>query len=171
MIDFDMLTALAFREGAERIGVGVVVRDTRGRILMIRRSAHGVLPGLWEYPGGDDFRPRNRLVRRERGALVVGVIDFERAQVEEPVRRDLMRVMLQLTPHHPDPRAAFLARHGRAPSSAKWAACRAWAAIDCPAALRRAPDHRGDEVLGCARTVLEPPRGPAPGTVESPSPL
>ncbi|MDH6709209.1 8-oxo-dGTP pyrophosphatase MutT (NUDIX family) [Kitasatospora sp. MAA19] len=52
MIDFDVLTDLAFREGADRIGVGVVVRDTSGRILMIRRAAHDVLPGLWEYPGG-----------------------------------------------------------------------------------------------------------------------
>ncbi|WP_331745348.1 NUDIX hydrolase [Kitasatospora sp. NBC_01300] len=52
MIDFDMLTGLAFREGVERIGVGVVVRDTCGRILMIRRAAHDALPGLWEYPGG-----------------------------------------------------------------------------------------------------------------------
>ncbi|MEV0188374.1 NUDIX domain-containing protein [Kitasatospora purpeofusca] len=51
MIDFDTLTALAAREGIERIGVGVVVRDAAGRILMIRRSPHDVLPGLWEYPG------------------------------------------------------------------------------------------------------------------------
>ncbi|WP_405009883.1 NUDIX domain-containing protein [Kitasatospora sp. NBC_01539] len=52
MIDFDVLTGPAFREGIERIGVGVVVRDTAGRVLMIRRAAHDVLPGLWEYPGG-----------------------------------------------------------------------------------------------------------------------
>ncbi|WP_051966934.1 NUDIX hydrolase [Kitasatospora mediocidica] len=52
MIDFDVLTELAFREGIERIGVGVVVRDASGRVLMIRRSPHDVLPGLWEYPGG-----------------------------------------------------------------------------------------------------------------------
>ncbi|MFJ4185365.1 NUDIX domain-containing protein [Kitasatospora sp. NPDC089509] len=52
MIDFDVLTDLAAREGIERIGVGVVVRDASGRILMIRRSPHDVLPGLWEYPGG-----------------------------------------------------------------------------------------------------------------------
>ncbi|WP_051740766.1 MULTISPECIES: NUDIX hydrolase [unclassified Kitasatospora] len=52
MIDFDTLTGLAAREGIERIGVGVVVRDAAGRILMIRRSPHDVLPGLWEYPGG-----------------------------------------------------------------------------------------------------------------------
>ncbi|WP_181970394.1 NUDIX hydrolase [Kitasatospora xanthocidica] len=52
MIDFQVLTELAFREGVERIGVGVVVRDASGRILMIRRAAHDVLPGLWEYPGG-----------------------------------------------------------------------------------------------------------------------
>ncbi|MGW4895150.1 NUDIX domain-containing protein [Kitasatospora sp. NPDC004240] len=52
MIDFDVLTTLALREGVERIGVGVVVRDACGRILLIRRAAHDVLPGLWEYPGG-----------------------------------------------------------------------------------------------------------------------
>nr|WP_223244816.1 NUDIX hydrolase [Streptomyces sp. CBMA156] len=43
---------MAFREGVERIGVGVVVRDASGRVLMIRRAVHDVLPGLWEYPGG-----------------------------------------------------------------------------------------------------------------------
>ncbi|MGW1196574.1 NUDIX domain-containing protein [Streptomyces sp. NPDC002536] len=59
MIDFDVLTDLAFREGIERIGVGVVVRDASGRILLIRQAAHDVLPGLWEYPGGgrEDSEP------------------------------------------------------------------------------------------------------------------
>ncbi|MFF0410203.1 NUDIX domain-containing protein [Kitasatospora sp. NPDC004745] len=52
MIDFGTLTDLAVREGIERIGVGVVVRDASGRILMIRRAPHDVLSGLWEYPGG-----------------------------------------------------------------------------------------------------------------------
>ncbi|MFH9355693.1 NUDIX domain-containing protein [Kitasatospora sp. NPDC017646] len=52
MIDFEVLTASARREGIERFGVGVVVRDRSGRVLLIRRAAHGVLPGLWEYPGG-----------------------------------------------------------------------------------------------------------------------
>ncbi|MFJ6378612.1 NUDIX domain-containing protein [Kitasatospora sp. NPDC092039] len=52
MIDFDQLTDLAAREGIERIGLGVVVRDASGRILMIRKSPPDVLPGLWEYPGG-----------------------------------------------------------------------------------------------------------------------
>ncbi|MDH6709211.1 Ser/Thr protein kinase RdoA (MazF antagonist) [Kitasatospora sp. MAA19] len=109
-----------------------------------------------------DFGPRNWLVRHDGGTLVVGVIDFERTQVEEPVRRDLMRVMLQLTPHRPDLRTAFLTGYGRALSSAEWAACRAWAAIDCPAALRWALDHHGDEeILGYARTVLELLRAPA----------
>ncbi|MFG2907641.1 NUDIX domain-containing protein [Kitasatospora sp. NPDC048286] len=53
MIDFKVLTDLALREGIERIGVGVVVRDASGRVLMIRRSAHDNPPGRWEYPGGD----------------------------------------------------------------------------------------------------------------------
>ncbi|MFJ2580842.1 aminoglycoside phosphotransferase family protein [Kitasatospora aureofaciens] len=110
-----------------------------------------------------DFGPRNWLVHREGDALVVGVIDFERSQAEAPVRRDLMRAMLQLTPHRPDLREAFLDGYGRALSSAEWAACRAWAAIDCPAALRWALDHhRDEEILGYARTVLELLRRPAP---------
>lgn len=52
MIAFDVLKSLAAREGIERTAVAVVVRDSSGRILMIRRAAHDVLPGLWEYPGG-----------------------------------------------------------------------------------------------------------------------
>ncbi|MFJ8628167.1 phosphotransferase family protein [Kitasatospora sp. NPDC093550] len=111
-----------------------------------------------------DFGPRNWLVDRDtNGQLAVGVIDFERSQVEEPVRRDLMRVMLQLTPHRPDLRAAFLTGYGRALTAEERVACRAWAAIDCPAALRWALDHhRDEEVLGYARTVLALLRDPHP---------
>ncbi|MEV6211563.1 aminoglycoside phosphotransferase family protein [Kitasatospora sp. NPDC051914] len=110
-----------------------------------------------------DFGPRNWIVQRHGdGRLSVGVVDFERSQIEEPVRRDLMRVMLQLTPHRPDLRTAFLAGYGRDLTAEERAACRAWAAVDCPAALRWALDHHHDEeVLGYARTVLEQLRRPA----------
>ncbi|MFJ9841783.1 aminoglycoside phosphotransferase family protein [Kitasatospora sp. NPDC101155] len=110
-----------------------------------------------------DFGPRNWLVHHQGNNLIVSVIDFERSQVEAPVRRDLMRVMLQLTPHRPDLRTAFLAGYGRDLTADEWAACRAWAAIDCPAALRWALDHHHDEeIIGYARTVLEQLRHPAP---------
>ncbi|MFJ4185197.1 aminoglycoside phosphotransferase family protein [Kitasatospora sp. NPDC089509] len=111
-----------------------------------------------------DFGPRNWLLHRdEAGRLTVGVIDFERTQVEEPVRHDLMRVMLQLTPHRPDLRTAFLTGYGRDLTAEEWAACRAWAAIDCPAALRWALGHHHDEeILGYARTVLAQLRDPTP---------
>ncbi|GGQ88101.1 hypothetical protein GCM10010195_49870 [Kitasatospora griseola] len=103
-----------------------------------------------------DFGPRNWLVRRDADPLTLGLIDFERSQVEAPARRDLMRVILQLTPHRPDLRAAFLAGYGRDLTAQERAASRAWAAIDCPAALCWALDHRRDEeVLGYARTVLD----------------
>ncbi|MEV0536334.1 NUDIX domain-containing protein [Kitasatospora sp. NPDC050463] len=52
MIDFEVLMASARREGIEHFGVGVVVRDRSGQVLLLRRAAHRVLPGLWEYPGG-----------------------------------------------------------------------------------------------------------------------
>ncbi|MER7773349.1 NUDIX hydrolase [Kitasatospora sp. NPDC096140] len=52
MIDFEVLTNLAACDGTERIGVGVVVRDASGRIPVIRRSPHDVLPGVWEYACG-----------------------------------------------------------------------------------------------------------------------
>ncbi|WP_380282291.1 NUDIX domain-containing protein [Kitasatospora purpeofusca] len=52
MIDFDVLTAAAFREGVERTTVGTVVHDANGRVLLVRRAGHAVLPGRWEYPGG-----------------------------------------------------------------------------------------------------------------------
>ncbi|MFG2846342.1 aminoglycoside phosphotransferase family protein [Kitasatospora sp. NPDC048296] len=110
-----------------------------------------------------DFGPRNWILRREGndGGLTLGLIDFERSQADEPVRRDLMRVMLQLTPHRADLRAAFTAGYGRELTARERAACRAWAAIDCPAALRWALDHhRDEEVLGYARTVLDLLRAP-----------
>ncbi|GAA2112989.1 hypothetical protein GCM10009759_56270 [Kitasatospora saccharophila] len=65
MIDFTVLTDLARREGVERIGVGVLVRDGSGRILLLRRAAPAAPPAQrpsseqwssseqWEYPGGD----------------------------------------------------------------------------------------------------------------------
>ncbi|WP_188298136.1 NUDIX hydrolase [Streptomyces sp. CBMA156] len=48
-----MLTASACHEGIEHFGVGIVVRDRSGRVLLIRRTDHDDLPGSWEYPGGD----------------------------------------------------------------------------------------------------------------------
>ncbi|MFE7189300.1 phosphotransferase family protein [Kitasatospora sp. NPDC057541] len=108
-----------------------------------------------------DFGPRNWLVRRDGDRLTLGLIDFERSHVEAPARRDLMRVTLQLTPHRPDLRAAFTTGYGRDLTPRERAACRAWAAIDCPAALRWALEHhRDEEVLGYARTVLDLLRDP-----------
>ncbi|MFJ6619622.1 aminoglycoside phosphotransferase family protein [Kitasatospora sp. NPDC091335] len=108
-----------------------------------------------------DFGPRNWIVRRDGARLTLGLIDFERSQAEEPARRDLMRVMLQLTPRRADLRAAFTAGYGRELTARELAACRAWAAIDCPAALRWSLDHhRDEEVLGYARTVLDLLRTP-----------
>ncbi|MEE1786983.1 aminoglycoside phosphotransferase family protein [Streptomyces sp. SP17BM10] len=110
-----------------------------------------------------DFGPRNWIVRRDGGRLTLGVIDFERSHVEAPARHDLMRVTLQLTPHRSDLRSAFTAGYGRELTPQERAACRAWAAIDCPAALRWALDHhRDEEVLGYARTVLDLLRDPNP---------
>ncbi|MFD8321216.1 aminoglycoside phosphotransferase family protein [Kitasatospora purpeofusca] len=110
-----------------------------------------------------DFGPRNWIVRRDGARLALGVIDFERSHVEAPARRDLMRLTLQLTPRRPDLRAAFTAGYGRELTRDERAACRAWAAIDCPAALRWALDHHHDEeILGYARTVLALLREPNP---------
>ncbi|MFF2658175.1 aminoglycoside phosphotransferase family protein [Kitasatospora sp. NPDC058032] len=110
-----------------------------------------------------DFGPRNWIMRRDGDRLTLGLIDFERSHVEAPARRDLMRVTLQLTPHRPDLRAAFTTGYGRDLTAQERAACRAWAAIDCPAALRWALDHhRDEEVLGYARTVLDLLRDPDP---------
>ncbi|MEV4558377.1 aminoglycoside phosphotransferase family protein [Kitasatospora sp. NPDC049285] len=110
-----------------------------------------------------DYGPRNWLVRRDDDRLTLGLIDFERSHVEAPARRDLMRITLQLTPHRADLRTAFTVGYGRDLTSQEQAACRAWAAIDCPAALRWALDHhRDEEVIGYARTVLDLLRDPNP---------
>ncbi|MFD0274119.1 phosphotransferase family protein [Kitasatospora sp. NPDC127111] len=118
-------------------------------------------PTVLAYCHGD-FGPRNWLVRRDGDRLMLGLIDFERSHVEAPARRDLMRITLQLTPHRPDLRAAFTTGYGRDLTPQERAACRAWAAIDCPAALRWALDHhRDEEVIGYARTVLDLLRDPS----------
>ncbi len=54
---------------------GLVAR--RGRWLMVRRPAHGLLGGLWEFPGGriaDGETPESACARgiREKTAIVVG---------------------------------------------------------------------------------------------------
>ncbi|MGK4585353.1 NUDIX domain-containing protein [Kitasatospora sp. HPMI-4] len=88
MIDFDVLTEPAFREGVERIGVGVVVRDTSARVLVIRDPAGRLLthqrndkpgiawPGVWTPIGGwreADETPQetaSREVREEAGITI-----------------------------------------------------------------------------------------------------
>ncbi len=109
------------------------------------------------------FGPRNWIAQPEPDGPRIAVIDFERSCVEEPVRRDLMRILYQITPGDPALRTAFLAGYGRPLSQEELAACRAWAAIDCPSAMRWALDHRGDpEILGYANTALSLLREPNP---------
>ncbi|MFI8457118.1 NUDIX hydrolase [Kitasatospora sp. NPDC085464] len=52
MIDYDLLARTALALGFERLSVGVVVLDTSGRVLMLRRREDDALPGLWDYPAG-----------------------------------------------------------------------------------------------------------------------
>lgn len=47
------------------------------------------------------------------------------------------------------------ARVGRRVGVEERAACRAYAALDCPSALRWALDHRDEEILRDGRTVLD----------------
>ncbi|MEV7770347.1 NUDIX hydrolase [Kitasatospora sp. NPDC086791] len=52
MIDHNLLTRQALALGFERLTGGVVVLDTSGRVLMLRRREDDALPGLWDYPAG-----------------------------------------------------------------------------------------------------------------------
>ncbi|MFC8449163.1 aminoglycoside phosphotransferase family protein [Kitasatospora sp. NPDC057223] len=118
------------------------------------------LPLAWCH---GDFGPRNWIAQPGPDGPRIAVIDFERSCVEEPVRRDLMRILYQITPGDPGLRAAFLAGYGRPLLQEELAACRAWAAIDCPSAMRWALDHGGDpEILGYANTALSLVRDPNP---------
>ncbi|MEY9846150.1 L-amino acid N-acyltransferase YncA [Streptacidiphilus sp. BW17] len=107
-----------------------------------------------------DYSPRNWLVERADAGLRLRVIDFERTSVEEPVRHDLMRVLYQLTPGRPALREAFFDGYGRTLSAEEESACRGWAAIDCPSALKWAREHQDKEILAYARTALDLLRSP-----------
>ncbi|MFF9645613.1 NUDIX hydrolase [Kitasatospora aureofaciens] len=103
MIDFDVLTGPVLREGTERIGVGVVVRDASGRLLGMRST---VDPDVWDMPGGtvehgeSPFDAALREAREELGldlaaenpqALrrrLVAVIRTQ-ADADHPARHDL----------------------------------------------------------------------------------
>ncbi|MGW3183786.1 NUDIX hydrolase [Kitasatospora sp. NPDC001119] len=52
MISYTLLAQQALEEGKEKLAAGTVVLDPDGRILMLRRQAGDVLPGLWDYPAG-----------------------------------------------------------------------------------------------------------------------
>ncbi|WP_354639988.1 aminoglycoside phosphotransferase family protein [Kitasatospora camelliae] len=109
-----------------------------------------------------DFSPRNWIVDTTSGdGMLVRLIDFERSQVEEAVRRDLMRIVYQITAHQPELREAFFDGYGRTLTDAEQAGCRAYAAIDCPSALRWATKHRDDEIQRYGLTMLNQLRRPA----------
>ncbi|MER7757933.1 NUDIX hydrolase [Kitasatospora sp. NPDC097643] len=52
MITLKFLADQAIAEGFDKLAAGTVVLDTEGRVLLLRRRADDVLPGLWDYPAG-----------------------------------------------------------------------------------------------------------------------
>jgi A/G-specific adenine glycosylase len=59
-----------------RTAVGAVIRDERGRVLLVKRPDHGLLGGLWKLPGGalengeEPGRALERSVAEEVGLTV-----------------------------------------------------------------------------------------------------
>ena len=61
------------------VAVGVLVRE--GRIFIQKRPASGLMPGLWEFPGGKTAQgetPREALIRELREELDVEVRNIEK---------------------------------------------------------------------------------------------
>jgi aminoglycoside phosphotransferase (APT) family kinase protein len=113
-----------------------------------------------------DFGPRNWIVHRS-GEVRLQLIDFERTTVEDPARHDLMRIVYQVTSGRPALAEAFFDGYGRQLTEAEGAACRAYAALDCPSALKWAADHRDQEINGYACRALDQLRSslrPSPTT-------
>ncbi|MDH6119176.1 hypothetical protein ABH930_002525 [Kitasatospora sp. GAS204A] len=105
--------------------------------------------------GHGDFGPRNWIVH-QRGELRLQLIDFERTTgggAGAP-RPDADR----LPGHRAQARAGggVLRRlRPRRLTEAEEAACRVYAALDCPSALKWAADHRDSEIHGYARRALD----------------
>ena len=61
------------------VSVGVIVRD--GRIFIQKRPANGLMPNLWEFPGGkinEGESPRKAVVREIEEELGIGVRPLEK---------------------------------------------------------------------------------------------
>lgn len=61
------------------VAVGILVKE--GRVFIQKRPASGLMPGLWEFPGGKTVEgetPREALIRELREELDVGVRDLKK---------------------------------------------------------------------------------------------
>lgn len=105
MIDFDVLTGPALREGIERICVGVVARDASGRVLGMRSTAD---PDVWDMPGGTvehGESPFDATVREAREELGLDLA----AENPQALRRRLVAVIhTQADADHPVPAAGYV---------------------------------------------------------------
>lgn len=101
-----------------------------------------------------DFGPRNWIIHQD-SEVRLQLIDFERTTVEEPTRHDLMRIVYHVTAQRPALAEAFFDGYGRHLTEAEEAACRAYAALDCPSALKWATAHRDQEIDSYARRALD----------------
>ncbi len=101
-----------------------------------------------------DFGPRNWIIHQD-GEVRLQLIDFERTTVEEPTRHDLMRIVYHVTAQRPALAEAFFDGYGRHLTEAEEAACQAYAALDCPSALKWAIAHRDQEIDSYARRALD----------------
>ncbi|GGU94212.1 NUDIX hydrolase [Kitasatospora aureofaciens] len=105
MIDFDVLTGPALREGIERICVGVVARDASGRVLGMRSTAD---PDVWDMPGGTVEHGESPFDATVREASEELGLDLA-AENPQALRRRLVAVIhTQADADHPVPAAGYV---------------------------------------------------------------
>ncbi|MFJ8477014.1 NUDIX hydrolase [Kitasatospora sp. NPDC094011] len=115
VISYKLLAEQALAEGVQKLAAGTVVRDSQGRLLMLRRKQDDVLPGLWDYPAGgpnDGEDPRDGAIREpaaEAGIRCAG-IEYVRALDFTNTRGRLTRQFV-FTCAVPDDTAVTLSEH------------------------------------------------------------
>ncbi|MEN8649095.1 phosphotransferase [Streptomyces sp. 21So2-11] len=139
-------------EDVEKMLASAALHLTANDVAMLRALTTDAPPDLPVLVSHADFMPRNWLW--DEGERLLRLIDFERACVESPARRDLSRLGYRILRGRPDLEEALFQGYGRTLTDDERRACSAYAALDAVSALHWGLEHRDVKSVDEAHTML-----------------